>query len=149
MFANLGITGKYTISADGRSTATLFSSLNPINIDFVLVSGQHALVIRFDNDATASGTMDPQDSSVLPILPHWRVSQHQRPNPAWHLGQAPGEDGRTLKGPGLVVPRAVEQVGNSPRHDDGAFDDGQREWFLNSRHDHRTQRLRLLPSADS
>jgi hypothetical protein len=65
VFLNLAITGKYTINADGRGTATLFSSLNPINIDFVLVSGQHTLVIRFDNDATASGTMDPQDSSAF------------------------------------------------------------------------------------
>jgi hypothetical protein len=65
VFPNLAITGKYTISADGRGTATLFSSLNPVNIDFVLVSGQHALVIRFDNNATASGTMDLQDSSAF------------------------------------------------------------------------------------
>ena len=65
VFPNLAITGKYAISADGRGTATLFSSLNPIDIDFVLVSGKHALVIRFDQNATASGTMDLQDVSAF------------------------------------------------------------------------------------
>ena len=65
VFTNVAITGNYSVGADGRGTATLNSSLNPVNIDFVLLSAQHALVIRFDNNATASGTMDLQDSSAF------------------------------------------------------------------------------------
>lgn len=67
VFTNVAITGNYSVGADGRGTATLNSSLNPVNIDFVLLSAQHALVIRFDNNATASGTMDLQDSSAFSV----------------------------------------------------------------------------------
>ena len=65
VFPNLAITGTYSIGADGRGTATLLSSLNPITIAFVLLSSQRALVVRFDTLATASGTMDLQNASVF------------------------------------------------------------------------------------
>ena len=65
VFPNLAITGTYSITGDGRGTATLVSSLNPINIAFVLLSSQRALVVRFDTFATASGTMDLQNASAF------------------------------------------------------------------------------------
>jgi hypothetical protein len=65
VFTNVAISGTYKIGADGRGTAALITSVNPITIDFVLVSGQRALVIRFDNIATASGTINLQDSSAF------------------------------------------------------------------------------------
>lgn len=65
-FSSVPFTGTYTISADGRGTATLNSaSLNPIDIAFVLTSNQHALIVRFDSFATASGSMDQQDPAAL------------------------------------------------------------------------------------
>ncbi len=65
VFTNVAISGTYKIGADGRGTAALNTSVNPIALDFVLVSGQRALVIRFDSIATASGTIDLQDASAF------------------------------------------------------------------------------------
>ena len=66
---NVGITGTYTVRADGRTTATLIpaagSGLNNIVLDFVLLSSQSGLVVRFDNAATASGTIDLQNSGAF------------------------------------------------------------------------------------
>ena len=68
VFPNLAITGTYSITGDGRGTATLISSLNPINIAFVMLSNQRALVVRFDNFATASGSMDLQNAAAFSNL---------------------------------------------------------------------------------
>ncbi len=65
VFPAVAITGTYSISGDGRGTATLNSALNPINIAFVLLSSQHGLVVRFDNFATASGSIDLQDATAF------------------------------------------------------------------------------------
>ncbi len=65
VFPNLAISGTYSIGADGRGIATLQSSLNPITIAFVMLSSQRALVVRFDTFATASGTMDLQNTSAF------------------------------------------------------------------------------------
>jgi hypothetical protein len=66
---NVGITGTYTVRADGRTTATLIpaagSGLNNITLDFVLLSSQSGLVVRFDNAATASGTIDLENSGAF------------------------------------------------------------------------------------
>ncbi len=67
VFTNLPITGSYSIAADGRGTAALTSSVSTINLDFVLISAQRGLVIRFDGNATGSGTMDLQ--SPAPMSP--------------------------------------------------------------------------------
>lgn len=65
VFPNLAITGTYAVSADGRGIATLSSPLNPITIAFVMLSNQRALVVRFDTFATASGSMDLQNTSAF------------------------------------------------------------------------------------
>lgn len=65
VYANVPITGSYSITPDGRGLATLNSSVNPINIAFVLLSNQRALIVRFDTFATASGTMDLQDTTAF------------------------------------------------------------------------------------
>src|SRR5258708_3878302 len=66
---NVAITGTYTVRADGRTMASLVpaagSGLNTINLDFVLLSGQSGLLVRFDNAATASGTIDLQNSGAF------------------------------------------------------------------------------------
>jgi hypothetical protein len=57
--------GTYSVSADGRGRATVNSSLGAIDFDFVLLSsGKHGLIIRFDTNASASGTLDLQDSTA-------------------------------------------------------------------------------------
>jgi phage gp45-like len=64
--ANVAITGTYTVGADGRGTATLNSAVGAIGFDFVLLSsGQRGLVIRFDTGASASGTLDLQDTTAF------------------------------------------------------------------------------------
>src|SRR5215472_6499081 len=63
---NLSLTGTYIVHADGRGTATLNpSGSNTVTLDFVLLSSQHGAVIRFDNFATGSGSLDLQSSSAF------------------------------------------------------------------------------------
>jgi hypothetical protein len=62
---NIAVTGTYAVRADGRGSATLNSSAGNSTIDFVIVSGGHALITRFDNSATGSGTMDQQSTSAF------------------------------------------------------------------------------------
>jgi hypothetical protein len=64
VFTNISVAGNYTVGADGRGTATLASSVATISLDFVVISSQHALIIRFDNNSSASGSMDLQDASA-------------------------------------------------------------------------------------
>ena len=65
VFANLPFTGSYTVRANGQGAATLFTSIQNFNFDFVVISSQRALVIRFDNNATASGTIDQQTAAAF------------------------------------------------------------------------------------
>lgn len=67
IFTNQSITGSYNVHNNGQGTATLTSSAATFNIDFVLISNQHALVIRFDNNSTASGSIDLQTSSAFSL----------------------------------------------------------------------------------
>ena len=60
---NVAITGTYVVLADGRTTANITSPAGNFVLDFVLLSNQHGLAMRFNNNATASGTVDLQDSS--------------------------------------------------------------------------------------
>jgi hypothetical protein len=62
---NVPVSGTYLVRADGRGTITLNSSAGTSTLDFVIVAGGHALVTRFDNRATGSGTIDQQTSSVF------------------------------------------------------------------------------------
>jgi hypothetical protein len=64
---NVAVTGTYIVHADGRGTANLTGAglPNTITLDFVLLSNQHGAVIRFDANATASGSLDLQSSSAF------------------------------------------------------------------------------------
>ena len=62
---NVAITGTYTVLADGRTTATITSAAGNFVLDFVLLSNQHGLAMRFNNSATAGGTVDLQDSTAF------------------------------------------------------------------------------------
>lgn len=62
---NAALTGTYSIGADGRGTATLNSAGNPVTIAFVMLSSQRALVVRFENFGTGSGSMDRQTTSAF------------------------------------------------------------------------------------
>ena len=67
ILTNASVTGTYIVHPDGRGFATLMAAGAPnnVNIDFVLFSNQHAAVVRFDNFATASGSLDMQTSSAF------------------------------------------------------------------------------------
>jgi len=52
--------GPYSVTPDGRGTASLSTSQGTIKLDFVLTSSSHGLVTRFDNGGTGSGTLDLQ-----------------------------------------------------------------------------------------
>ncbi len=62
---NLSISGTYNIEANGRGAAELTSSAGNFSFVFVTFSHRRALVIRVDQDATASGSLDLQDSSAF------------------------------------------------------------------------------------
>jgi hypothetical protein len=67
VITNTAVTGTYLVRADGRGTITLTSPTPNSNstLDFVIVGGGHALVTRFDNRATGSGTIDLQTTSAF------------------------------------------------------------------------------------
>lgn len=67
IFTNQSLTGTYTVHNNGQGTATLTTAAGTFDIDFVLISSSHALVIRFDNNSTASGSMDLQSSSAFSL----------------------------------------------------------------------------------
>jgi hypothetical protein len=71
ILTNLSLTGTYIVHPDGRGAAILNpSGSNTVNLDFVLFSPQRGALIRFDGNATASGSLDIQTSSAfnLPSL---------------------------------------------------------------------------------
>jgi hypothetical protein len=61
------ITGTYAVRSDGRTTATITATSPAVafGIDFVLLNSQKGLVIRFDNNATASGSLDQQAAAAF------------------------------------------------------------------------------------
>lgn len=64
----LPVSGSYTVTADGRGSGTLTFTVNgsqvQFGLDFVLTSGSHGLITRFDNDGSGSGSIDLQSTSV-------------------------------------------------------------------------------------
>lgn len=66
----LATNSTYRITSDGRGLARLFYTIsgvagtNEVDLDFVLTSSSHGLVIRYDGLGTGSGTIDAQASSV-------------------------------------------------------------------------------------
>src|SRR5579859_781409 len=65
IFTNAAITGTYSVRADGRGSANLNSPAGNSVIDFVIVAAGHALITRFDANATGSGTIDQQTASAF------------------------------------------------------------------------------------
>jgi hypothetical protein len=64
-FGNDAFSGTYTINSDGRGTANLSTDIvGPVVFDFVLVSSQHGELIRSDNNASPSGTLDKLNTSL-------------------------------------------------------------------------------------
>jgi hypothetical protein len=58
--------GSYLVGPDGRTRASLNTGGQAgSTLQFALMSNQHALVIRFDQNAVASGTIDQQDLNAL------------------------------------------------------------------------------------
>ncbi|MGH9714541.1 MAG: hypothetical protein ACRD5M_14700 [Candidatus Acidiferrales bacterium] len=58
--------GSYLVSRDGRTRVSLNTGGQAgSTLQFALMSTQHALMIRFDQNAVASGTVDQQDLNAL------------------------------------------------------------------------------------
>lgn len=65
-FGNTNVVGTYSVTNNGLTVFNLnIELLGQITLDAVLLSNQHGLVVRFDTAATASGTLDQQDTSVF------------------------------------------------------------------------------------
>lgn len=68
---NVGISGSYNVRTDGRAVATINSTtLNPgvsFGLDFVLLNNSKGLLIRFDQNGTASGSIDLQNSAAFSL----------------------------------------------------------------------------------
>ncbi|HYM75273.1 MAG TPA: hypothetical protein VE377_04775 [Candidatus Dormibacteraeota bacterium] len=67
--ATIGGNSTYRITTDGRGFAKLFitpvgGSAFEVDVDFVLTSSSHGLIIRYDNSGTGSGTIDLQPAAV-------------------------------------------------------------------------------------
>jgi hypothetical protein len=71
LLTNVALTGSYSVRSDGRTVATLTTSgLNPnvtFGLDLVLLTSSKALMMRFDQNGTASGTLDLQNSSAFSL----------------------------------------------------------------------------------
>lgn len=67
VFTNQSVSGTYNVHNNGQGTATITASAGTFDINFVLVSSGHALIIRFDNNSTASGSIDLQTSSAFSL----------------------------------------------------------------------------------
>lgn len=67
IFTNQSLSGTYNVHNNGQGTATLTTAAGTFDIDFVLISNAHALVIRFDNNSTASGSLDLQSSASFSL----------------------------------------------------------------------------------
>jgi hypothetical protein len=65
IFTNSPISGTYSVRPDGRGSATLNSPAGNTVIDFVIVAAGHALITRFDANASGSGTIDQQTTSAF------------------------------------------------------------------------------------
>ena len=64
-FGNQDFSGTYSVNSDGRGTANLSTQIaGPFVLDFVLVSSEHGQLIRFDNEASPSGTLDKLNTSL-------------------------------------------------------------------------------------
>lgn len=86
VFPNLSFAGSYSISPDGRGSATITSSQGTSNLRFVVLSNDLALFIQFDTFANGLGTIARQDTSAFA-------------NSALVGGYSFGLDGLSVNGP--------------------------------------------------
>lgn len=67
-FNHVPVSGNYNITADGRGSGAISFTIDGTDVqfglDFVLMSGSHGLITRFDNAGSGSGTIDIQSASV-------------------------------------------------------------------------------------
>ena len=64
IFTNQAVSGTYNVHNNGQGTATVITANGTFDMSFVIVSGQHGLIIRADGNSTASGSFDLQSPSV-------------------------------------------------------------------------------------
>jgi hypothetical protein len=68
VFTAVPTSGNYSVTKDGRGSGTISFTLKgtPVQfgLDFVLISGSHGLITRFDGNGTGSGAIDLQASGV-------------------------------------------------------------------------------------
>ena len=68
VLTHLPVTGTYNITPDGRGSGNIAFTVNgtqvQFGLDFVLTSGSHGLITRFDSDGGGSGTIDLQAAGV-------------------------------------------------------------------------------------
>jgi hypothetical protein len=62
---NTTLTGTYNVRADGRGVAGLVTSAGNFSLVFVIVGNNRALVTRFEQSATGSGSLDLVNSSAF------------------------------------------------------------------------------------
>lgn len=62
---NATLTGTYNVRADGRGVAGLVTSAGNFSLVFVIVGNNRALVTRFEQSATGSGSLDLVNSSAF------------------------------------------------------------------------------------
>lgn len=53
----------YTVGGDGRANIILNAGGNSVTLEAALTTNQHGLLIRYDNNATGSGTIDQQNTA--------------------------------------------------------------------------------------
>lgn len=57
---NVGSNSRYTVTADGRGTATIQTTSGTFGFDFVLASNEGGQITEFDSGGSGSGTLDLQ-----------------------------------------------------------------------------------------
>lgn len=65
VLTNAPITGSYAVRSDGRTSLTLVASAVTINLELVLLNTSTGLAIRFQPTASASGSIDLQNSTAF------------------------------------------------------------------------------------
>ena len=68
VMSRIPTSGNYNVTADGRGSGMIIVTLSgaqvQFGLDFVMASGAHGLISRFDGNGTGSGSIDLQSASV-------------------------------------------------------------------------------------
>jgi hypothetical protein len=104
----VGTSSGYSISPDGRGNATLVTPAKTFGFDFVLTSTGHALISRFDNNGSGSGTLDIQGTASQSSLASLVFSLSGGVNSD---GDSIGTVGAfTLNSSGTITPSGIQDV---------------------------------------